>query len=169
MSSRQTKPQLALRVIAAGCILLWLSANSYCSVEHFFESGEHTHGDGHDAGIAVANAHTAAEPMPQGHGDVAKSQDGNENGQDSDHHDDQDGFCCSTLHATAQTPQQALAAPAFHTIAFLCALLNAPELVSATPEARFDRHARSREWVFTPEVCLGPAFRSHAPPVSSLA
>ena len=27
------------------------------------------------------------------------------------------------------------------------------------------RPTRPHEWVFTPEVCLGPAFRSHAPPV----
>jgi len=26
------------------------------------------------------------------------------------------------------------------------------------------RQVRQRDWVFTPEVCLGPAFRSHAPP-----
>jgi hypothetical protein len=28
------------------------------------------------------------------------------------------------------------------------------------------RPTRFHHWVFTPEVCLGPAFRSHAPPVS---
>ena len=27
------------------------------------------------------------------------------------------------------------------------------------------RQAKARDWVFTPEVCLGPAFRSLAPPV----
>ena len=27
------------------------------------------------------------------------------------------------------------------------------------------RPTRPHDWVFTPEVCLGPAFRSHAPPV----
>lgn len=32
------------------------------------------------------------------------------------------------------------------------------------PTASVFRHARLRERVFTPEVCLGPAFRSHAPP-----
>lgn len=30
---------------------------------------------------------------------------------------------------------------------------------------RVGRHAHSANWVFTPEVCLGPAFRSLAPPV----
>ena len=168
MSSRQAKLRPALRVIAVGCILLWLATSSYCSVEHLFENAQHSLGDGHDAGIAVASTHANnTKQTPREHGDaVSNSHDGSENGRDSDHDDDQDGFCCSTLHATAQTPHEALAKPPFHTIAFLCALLNAPELVSATPEARFDRHARSREWVFMPEVSLGPAFRSHAPPLA---
>jgi hypothetical protein len=30
------------------------------------------------------------------------------------------------------------------------------------------RQARPGDWVFTPEVSLGPAFRSLAPPISSL-
>ena len=32
-------------------------------------------------------------------------------------------------------------------------------------EAAFSRQARPRDWVFTPLVCLGPAFRSLAPPL----
>ena len=36
------------------------------------------------------------------------------------------------------------------------------------PAASF-RQAKPRDWVFTPEVSLGPAFRSHAPPFISLA
>ena len=32
------------------------------------------------------------------------------------------------------------------------------------PTASIFRQARHRDWAFTPEVCLGPAFRSHAPP-----
>ena len=38
------------------------------------------------------------------------------------------------------------------------------DATATQPQAAFDRQAHSREWTFTPEVCLGPAFRSLAPP-----
>jgi hypothetical protein len=40
------------------------------------------------------------------------------------------------------------------------------DLANSSEDIQF-RNGRSRDWVFTPEVCLGPAFRSHAPPVVS--
>jgi len=52
-------------------------------------------------------------------------------------------------------------------------LLELPEFepaVEATQThlvAAFSRQARPRDWVFTPEVSLGPAHRSHAPPFLS--
>ena len=37
------------------------------------------------------------------------------------------------------------------------------------PETLIRRQPPDRDWTFTPEVCLGPAFHSLAPPVSSLS
>jgi hypothetical protein len=47
----------------------------------------------------------------------------------------------------------------------LCVLFEAHHLSLLAPQALPARQTKRREWVFTPEVCLGPAFRSHAPPV----
>ena len=166
MSSRLPMRHPALRVIAAGCIVLWLMASSYCSIEHLF-AGEHdSQGRGHDAEVANADSHADDAGRTAHRQDAAQSHDGEKDGQDSHPHDDQDDVCCSTLHATAQTPQQlTFGKPIVQPVAFLGVLLDARELFSTTPERQFDRYAKSREWVFTPEVCLGPAFRSLAPPV----
>jgi hypothetical protein len=38
------------------------------------------------------------------------------------------------------------------------------DATAAEPAAAFFRQAKSRDRVFTPELCLGPAHRSNAPP-----
>jgi hypothetical protein len=169
MTVKKTKCQPAFCFIAVGCFLLWLLATSYCGVDHLFESALPAHGHGHGGELARTSPRAnASEPKSHERADAAPSHDGDKHGRDSHHGDDQDGICCSTLHATAQTPQPGLAAAALQSAEFLCTVLNAQETLSTTPQARFDRHAEGREWVFTPEVSLGPAFRSHAPPFSSL-
>jgi hypothetical protein len=40
----------------------------------------------------------------------------------------------------------------------------AREHVFAAPPSETLRRGKPRDWVFTPVVCLGPAFRSLAPP-----
>jgi len=51
-----------------------------------------------------------------------------------------------------------------HTLYLLAPVAFALNKAETRPQAAFTLRVRSREWVFTPEVCLGPAFRSHAPP-----
>jgi hypothetical protein len=46
----------------------------------------------------------------------------------------------------------------------LAPLSLALDATEGQPEAAFFRQSGTHDWVFTPEVCLGPAFRSLAPP-----
>ena len=72
---------------------------------------------------------------------------------------------CSTLKtmlAGADAPT--VIAPQFHTLYLVAPLSLALDATVALPEAAFFRQSWTGDWVFTPLVCLGPAFRSLAPP-----
>jgi hypothetical protein len=74
--------------------------------------------------------------------------------------------CCSaTIQAFVQTPPafvitKTVSQPVLN-LSLLCA---ARQHVFAAPPSETLRRAKPRDWVFTPEVCLGPAFHSLAPP-----
>ena len=72
---------------------------------------------------------------------------------------------CSTLKTMlAGSDAPPLAAPPLHTL-YLLALISLPlDAGESSLETSFSRQAPTRDWVFTPLVCLGPAFRSLAPP-----
>jgi hypothetical protein len=57
-----------------------------------------------------------------------------------------------------------LAAPQLHTLYPLPEASLALDATETQPEVSFSRQSWTRDWVFTPVVCLGPAFRSLAPP-----
>jgi hypothetical protein len=72
---------------------------------------------------------------------------------------------CSTIQAliTTMTPvviPKTVSQPVLN-ISLLCATR---QHVFAAPPSETLRRAKPRDWVFTPEVCLGPAFHSLAPP-----
>ena len=72
---------------------------------------------------------------------------------------------CSTLKtmlAGGEAPT--LVAPQLQTLYLLAPMALALDATEVQPKALFSRQARTCDWVFTPEVCLGPAFRSLAPP-----
>ena len=158
MISQQPKIHVGLRIIAAGCIVLWLMATSYCSIEqlcgddhHHAEAADHHDGD---------NSHEA---------EAAEHADGHDAGQssgDSHHHDGAEGSCCSSLKATAQNAQPfVIAKPALLLpLNFLCAFIQAHDSVLAAPEDKLVSQANPRDMVFTPVVCLDAAHRSLAPP-----
>jgi len=58
-----------------------------------------------------------------------------------------------------------LVAPQLHTLYLLAPISFGPDSIDAQPIAAFSRQAHLCNWVFTPVVCLGPAFRSLAPPL----
>jgi hypothetical protein len=72
---------------------------------------------------------------------------------------------CSTIQVltTTMTPiviPKPVSQPVLN-ISLLCAML---QHVFAAPPSETLPQAKPRDWVFTPVVCLGPAFRSLAPP-----
>jgi hypothetical protein len=161
-----------LRIWAVISIALWLVRVAACDFEHLLglESGdEHTaevarqvlaYHDEHDSAATAgeqSDAHADGTPggAPEGHSDGSHHQHG------------KGDLCCTTLKAVVQAASPIIVAkPALHPHTVVCALLAACDLLPQRElETRSDRRAKSREWVFTPEVCLGPAIRSHAPPV----
>ena len=60
-----------------------------------------------------------------------------------------------------------LVAPQLHTLYLLAPTSLALDATETRTKAAFSRQAHLRDWIFTPVVCLGPAFRSLAPPFVS--
>lgn len=147
-NSRQSKLRPALRLYAALSVLVWLSAMSYCSLESFIG---HAEAEDHHAG-QVAN-HAADAHQESGH---SHDSDKNGNSQES---------CCDSLNATPQHGNSlVLLKPDLGKLPSLCFLSMATALTLDAPELTPPRQAQHPVWIFTPEVCLGPAFRSLAPP-----
>lgn len=138
--SQQRRLKPVLRICAALMMLVWIAATGFCSVEHFFGHAE----------SEVASASATAD-----------------HSHDSDKHDDSEHSCCDSLKATAQLGgSTVLNHPDFGKLFSPDFLLFAQTLTFVQPEAPVSRQPPNRQWVFTPEVCLGPAFRSHAPPLA---
>ncbi len=112
-----------------------------------------------------------------GHGDASKSScHGGPSAKAShqhEHHspapaDPASAVSCATLKLlVAGGDAYTLVAPVLQPVPFLAPSSLEQSASETVPEAVFLRQARTRDWAFTPEVCLGPAFRSLAPPVVS--
>ena len=149
MRSRPTTLSPLLRSLAALALMVFAAAQALCFVHCNFGGG---HGD---------------KAQPSCHGSP----------QTTASHDNHDGptpstpsptTTCSTLKtmlAGADAPP--LVAPQPHTLYLLAPISLALDAAEEQPDAPFTRHAGTGDWVFTPEVCLGPAFRSLAPPFLS--
>ena len=141
-----------LRCVAALTLLLWLGATAQCVV--FCSLG---HCEGHDEQVASASSH---DEDHHGHDDSSSP---------AGHRDSDTDIACATLKsATPGTVAFSLNHPEFHLLFTLTSFVQVLDLRTADLSAPFFRQAERRDWVFTPVVCLGPAFRSLAPPVSSL-
>jgi hypothetical protein len=106
-----------------------------------------------------------------GHGNSDAQSSCHGSAQAQSHHDGHDDpapaptASCSTLKTMlAGGDAPTLVAPQFHTLYLLTPMTLALDATEVQPKAFFSRQARTRDWVFTPEVCLGPAFRCLAPP-----
>ena len=152
--SRQRKSSLALRLCALVSLLVWVAASGFCSVESLFGHAEH-------------HAHGAAQHE---HDAAPASADSDHHSHDSDKNGGDEHSCCASLAAAVPSAEQTvLSKPDFGKLLSFNFLWLAQALTFVQPEAPILRQPPDREWVFTPEVCLGPAFRSHAPPLPSLA
>lgn len=149
MRLRQTTLRPLLRSLAALTLVVFVAAQAACFAHCNFCGGHGTDTTPscHSAGATRASHHEPHSPAPS---DPASS------------------VACVTLKTlVAGGDAYSLVAPLLPPVdfvAFSSLVLNPPE---AALEATFCRQAKPRDWVFTPEVCLGPAFRSLAPPVVS--
>ena len=151
MRSRQTTFSPLLRSFAAGALLVWVAAQVLCFAHCNFGV---SHG-----GSAQPSCHASAP-----------SQAHHENGDSSApaRHDSSGSAACSTLKsALVSSGSVALALPDFQLLYSLAPVALMLDVTAAEPTSPSSRQAKARDWVFTPEVCLGPAHRSHAPPFLS--
>lgn len=150
MISRPTKLSPLLRCFAAGALFVWLAAQALCFAHCNF-------GVSHGGGSAQPSCHASAP---------AHHDDGDESAPDQ--HDSSGSAVCSTLKsALVGSGSAALVQPDFHLLYTLAPVALMLDTTAAEPTSPSSRQAKARDWVFTPEVCLGPAFRSLAPPALS--
>ena len=146
MRLRQTTLSPLLRSLAALALVVFVVAHAMCFVHCNF-------GGGHE---------DKAQPSCHGSPQHAASHDGDD---DSAPSAPSPTAACSTLKTMlAGGDAPALTAFQAHTLYLLSPVVLDLDATATQPQAAFDRQAHSREWTFTPEVCLGPAFRSLAPP-----
>ena len=146
MSLRQTTLSPLLRSLAALAVAVFVLAQAVCFVHcnlgggHEVEASPSCHGSPQNAASHGGDPDSApSAPSPT--------------------------TTCSTLK-TMQAGGDAPALSAFqtHTLHLLPSVALALDAADLQPPAPFARQLRSREWTFTPEVRLGPAFRGLAPP-----
>jgi len=145
MRLSQTTLSPWLRSLAALALLVFIAAQAMCLIHCHFGGG-HGNGDAQPSchGSAQAKAahddHNAPAPAPT--------------------------TTCSTLKTMlpgADAPT--VIAPQLHTVYLLAPVLLALDATATQQKASFFRQAKTRDQVFTPAVCPGPAHRSLAPPV----
>ena len=142
MKSSSAKLNPFLRFAAAGTLLVWLSAVAMCQAHC---CGDNCGNDDH-AGAKIAL-----------HNSAANSHDGDKD----NHHDDS---ACLTLKSALQSNHGiALVKPDFHFLYSMALVTLAPDPAAIEPVTTLRQNGRC-DWAFTPEVCLGPALHSLAPP-----
>ena len=148
MRSRQTTLRPLFRCFAAVTLLFWIGAQVLCQA-HCTPAACHDES-------GTAGCHETTTPNSH-HGDEHTPA----------HQDSSADASCeilkSALSGNAVSP---LIIPEFSILYTLAPTALALDVTGIKPEALFSRDARLRGWVFTPEVFLGPAFRSHAPPLA---
>jgi hypothetical protein len=143
MTSSRTRLSPLLRSLAAVMLLVWVATVTACTTECLCADSDSQH----------------MGQMP-----TANSQSHDSHGSDKDC-DHDDSFCTSLHSLTPVSTAAVLDKPDFG-LAFTLDFLSTAQLVTvAQTETSVSRQPRPCEWVFTPEVCLGAAFRSLAPPV----
>lgn len=160
--SRQPRISALLRVFAGTGALLWFVGTAVYGIVCVCNCAGHKE-------ACAASASAVHEHAAEAHQHATAS-----------HHDDREapqGHCgkngcedkcrCSTIQGFVQTPLAVvIPKPVSQPVLIISILCAVRQHVFAAPPSETLRRAKPRDWVFTPEVCLGPAFRSHAPPAS---
>lgn len=149
MSSRQIKLRPLLRWLAVLTLLVWTGAHVLCRA-HCLTSECQNEINAPSGGEATASeSHHGDEHNPQPH-----------------HPERSADASCDTLNSalTGNAPAP-LVTPEFSLLYALAPTALMLDATAIEPSASFSRQADRRNRVFEPAVCLGPAFRSLAPPV----
>lgn len=151
MRSRPTALSPLPRSLAAATLLVWITAQAMCTAHCSLGVG---HGD---------------SSQPSCHGAAASTthHEDDHSGAPSDH-GSQTAYTCKVLKsALLMGSAPVLVEPELHLLYLLSPLVTLLNATRDEPQASPFRQAWRRDWVFTPEVYLGPALRSLAPPLLS--
>ena len=170
---RQPQISATLRIVAGACAVLWLVGPLLCGAGRISECEGHDQvgageaGPAHHQDIAPAHEHEQSHDAAQAHhhdDGEAQHEHGSEGKKDCD-----EKLCCSSMQALLPTAQPIIIANSLSQQLFVVCLLNAAvENALAASNCESVRQAPPPDWVFTPEVCHGPAHRSLAPPSSAV-
>ena len=145
MVSRRPTLSPLLRLLAAATLLVWLAALVFCSVDCC--AGNFDCQPGHHDEQAAASHHD------------------HDQAPDSDNHSGHDDSVCDSLKTVVHTANNNLLLKpdfGFYVLSFVSLAQSSTVAQMETPGSR---QPADREWLYTPAVYLGPAFRSLAPPV----
>jgi len=151
MRLRETRLNPFFRSVAAATLCVWLAALLLCAAHCDFGvcHGDEEHPACHGSGPSQSHHDDGDSPAPA-------------------HDDSSTTAACLTLKYALVSGSSPMLVPTELHVLYTVPPL-ALDVSAAEPASLHSRHAKSRDWVFTPEVCLGPALRSHAPPFSSFA
>lgn len=148
MSLRQKQLCPLLRSIAAVTLLFWVGAVALCAVHCASGTGDADSCHGSTVNQSSHDDHDSPSPA---------------------HHDSSAATCLTLKSALSNGSAPICVHPDFSMLFTLAPPAFALDSTVTEPTTLVFRQARLNQWVFTPVVCLGPAFRSLAPPSSSLA
>jgi hypothetical protein len=146
MPLRQTHLSPLLRSLAALALVVYILAQSLCFAHC------HLGGGPGDSTPSCCRDDKSAQACP-GEGDSSSSPVSPST-----------ATCSTLMNPLASDGVPALVVPEFFVLHLLTPHMLALDVTATAPEALFSRQANHRDWVLTPEVSLGPAFRSLAPP-----
>ena len=155
MGPRQTILNPLLRSVGALGLVVYLAAQTLCFIHCSFGGG---HGDSappscHGAGVTKA-CHGACP---------------DEGDSPSPPHGSPTATCFTLMNMLTAGDAPVVVVPEFFVVYFLTPSALALEATATAQGASFSRQASHRDWALTPEVSLGPAFRSLAPPLPKLS
>lgn len=153
MSNRYPRKALIRRLTASIVCLCWLASFVYCQTLCLMGADMgHLRGSS-PAETAVSCHGSAKTTLPPCHTSPESS--------------DQEGgaLCCCSMDVISQTPHQVDWVQSHDLlIPQLCLLLSYQPISSSEMNSDYLASQRWRDWTLTPELCLGPAIHSQAPP-----
>ena len=153
MGLRQTMLSPLLRSVGALGLVVYIAAQTLCFMHCNFGGG---HGD-------------SAPPSCHGAGGTKKCHDAchDEGNSPSPPDGSPTATCFTLMNMLTVGDAPMVVVPEFFVLYFLTPSALALEATATAQEASFSRQANHRNWVLTPEVSLGPALHSLAPPFLS--